>query len=373
MRSRFLLALLLLSATCMAKDLYLFIGTYTGTGSKGIYVYRFNTETGKATWVSNTDSLVNPSFLCPTSNGKFLYAVSESGGNFPGKINAFAFDKKSGILKFINAQSSGGDNPCYVSVTKNGKWVAVANYTGGNLSVFNTNDNGSLNKASQMMQDIGTGPNKGRQEKPHVHSVVFSPDDKQLFAPDLGTDKVMIYTFKSSSAMPLEPADPAFAETLPGRGPRHFTFHPNKKYAYLIQELAGEINGYVYKKGKLTNIQNIATHPEGFKGQPGSADIHPSPDGKFLYASNRGEENNIAIFSIDPTNGLLEPKGYQSTLGIKPRNFCIDPTGNFLLVANQDSGNIVIFKRDKETGLLSPTGDEIKIPKPVCLMFTPGK
>ncbi|MES2774618.1 MAG: lactonase family protein [Bacteroidota bacterium] len=370
MKYRLLFAALFSTVFSFAQDVHLFIGTYTGTGSKGIYVYKFNTTTGKATWVSNTDSMVNPSFLTVSSNGKFLYSVSESGGNFPGKVNAFSFDKKTGQLKFINEQTSGGDNPCYVSITKNGQWVAVGNYTGGNLSMFKTKPNGALMPVAQFIQHYGTGPNKSRQEKAHVHSTVFSPDEKFLFAPDLGMDKVMVYKFRATSNLPLEPAAEPFAETLPGSGPRHLVFHPTiKKYAYLVNEMAGAVNGYIFEKGKLSNIQNIAMHPGDFKGQPGSADIHLSPDGKFLYASNRGEENNIVIYAVEPMNGLLTLKGYQSVLGTKPRNFCIDPTGNFLLVANQDSGNIVIFKRDKETGFLTPTGEEIKIPKPVCLVM----
>ena len=368
MKYRLLIAALTITGYSFSQDVYLFIGTYTGTGSKGIYVYRFNTLTGKATWVSNTDSMVNPSFLAVSTNGKFVYSVSESGGSFPGKINAFAFDKQKGQLQLINSQTSGGDNPCYVSVTKNGQWVAVGNYTGGNVSMFKTNANGSLKPMTQLIQHVGSSINKTRQEKAHVHATVFSPDEKYIFVPDLGMDKVMMYQFNGASNMPLEPAIDTFAPVLPGSGPRHMVFNPvNKKYAYLITELAGEINGYIYEKGKLSNIQNIATHPTDFKGQPGSADIHLSPDGKFLYASNRGEENNIVIYAVEPTNGLLTIKGFQSSLGIKPRNFCIDPTGNFLLVANQDSGNIVIFKRDTTTGLLTPTGDEIKIPRPVCL------
>ena len=371
LRIKMLLLLLTFAICGFAQDVTLFIGTYTGTGSKGIYVYRFNTTTGKATWVSNTDSVINPSYLAVSNNGKFVYSVTESGGKFPGKISAFAFNETTGTLKFLNAQTSGGDNPCYVSVTKDGKWVAVGNYTGGNLSVYKTNTNGSLKPSAQFIQHKGTGPNKERQEKAHVHSVVFSPDGKFLFVPDLGMDKVMIYKFKDISNLPLEPADQDFQSTTPGAGPRHIIFHPTKAYAYLINEMAGSVNVYDYKKGSLTTVQTIATHPESFTELPGSADIHISPDGKFLYASNRGVENNIAIFSIDETSGQLTNIGYQSTLGETPRNFVIDPTGHFLLAANQNSGNIVIFKRDMQTGLLEATGEEIKIPKPVCLKMLP--
>jgi 6-phosphogluconolactonase len=220
------------------------------------------------------------------------------------------------------------------------------------------------------MQDSGTSVNTDRQEKAHVHSAIFSPDEQFLFTPDLGTDKIMIYAFDASSQEPLKPADPPFTEAGKGNGPRHFTFHPNNKFAYLIEELSGTVAAYKYSNGQLTFIERLITHPKNYKGDIGSADIHLSLDGKFLYASNRGDENTVTIFSVNPSTGRLNLKGYQSTLGKTPRNFLIDPTGNFLLVANQDSDNIVIFKRDKQTGLLKSTGVQIKIPRPVCLKMS---
>ena len=367
MRFRLLILMLCFAFSSFAQEVYLFIGTYTGTGSKGIYVYRFNTNTGKATWVSNTDSLINPSFLTLSTNGKYLYSVTESAREYPGKVSAFSFDKTTGKLTFLNARTSGGDNPCYVSVTKNGKWVAVGNYTGGNLSIFRTNTDGSLKTSGQFIQHTGKGPNVDRQEKPHVHSVVFSPDEKVLFVSDLGIDKIMTYKFSPNTSKPLSPAAKPFVTAAAGSGPRHLTFHPKLPYGYLMQEMAGNVIAYKYANGTLTETQSIAAHPADFKGAISSADIHISPDGKFLYASNRGDENTIAIFSINQDDGRLTLVGTQSTLGTTPRNFAIDPTGTFLLAANQTSGNIVIFKRDKETGLLSPTGDEINISKPVCL------
>lgn len=352
-----------------AQKFHLLIGTYTGTGSKGIYVYNFDAATGKAKWISNTDSAANPSYVTASADEKYVYAVNETGRETPGSVSAYTFNKNTGKLKFINNQVTGGDDPCYVSVTKNNKWMVVANYTGGSAAVFSINKNGSLKPYAQLMQDEGGSVNKERQEKAHVHSAVFSPDEKYLFTPDLGGDKVMIYKFNGSSNKPLSKARPPYVSTEPGSGPRHFTFHPNGKLAYLIEELSGTVVGYKYASGKLHAFQTIATHPANYKGVIGSAEIYISPDGKFLYASNRGDENTITIFSIDQNTGRLKLKGYHSTQGQTPRNFTIDPTGNYLLVANQNTDNIVILKRDKQTGLLKSTGIQIKIPKPVCLQI----
>ncbi|MEO6327367.1 MAG: lactonase family protein [Ginsengibacter sp.] len=365
-----LLFLFLFSTTCLfstAQTFTLFIGTYTGSGSKGIYVYKFNANTGKAEWVSNTDSASNPSYLAVSKNGKYVYAANETGGTIPGQVSSYAFDKATGKLSFINSQLSGGDHPCYVSVTNNNKWLAVANYSGGSASIYAIDKDGTLEPSTQFIQDTGSSVNKSRQDKPHVHSAVFSPDERFLFTPDLGTDKVLIYSFNQSSGEPLKSANPAFAKVPPGNGPRHFTFHPNKKLAYLVEEISGSVSAFRYKNGNLQFIQRLNTHPKKYRGKIGSADIHLSPDGKFLYVSNRGDENTITIFSINAATGKMALKGYQSTLGKTPRNFMIDPTGNFLLVANQDTDNIVVFKRNKQTGLLKSTGEEIKIPRPVCL------
>ncbi|MBA4139276.1 MAG: lactonase family protein [Segetibacter sp.] len=369
MRLTFLCLLLVTSVYSIAQSFYMFVGTYTSKGSKGIYVYKFDASTGKAEWLSNTDSIVNPSYLAIAPDKKHIYAVTETATNNTGSISAFSFDRSTGKLTFINKQYSGGANPCYVSVHNTNKWVVTGNYTGGNLSAFAVNADGRLQPLSQLIQHTGAGVNKQRQEKAHVHSTVFSPDQKYLFTPDLGEDKVYIYNFNAASAKPLTPASPAFKASEPGSGPRHFTFHPNNKFAYLIEEMSGTVVAHKYNNGKLTSIQRIITHPSDFKGDIGSADIHVSPDGKFLYASNRGEENTITIFSIDKNSGKLTLKGYQSTMGQTPRNFNIDPSGNYLLVANQATDNIVIFKRDKQTGLLHETGEQIKVPTPVCIQM----
>ncbi|MEO8110592.1 MAG: lactonase family protein [Ginsengibacter sp.] len=369
MRLSILSLLLIFSLTSFGQKFYLFTGTYTGSGSKGIYVYQFDASSGTASLLSNTDSVASPSYLTVSGDGKFVYAVNET---HPGYVSSFSFDKKNAKLSFINSQPTEGFDPCYVTNDNSGRWLIVANYTGGNVAVFPVSKDGYLKPSSQLIQDSGSSVNKGRQEKAHVHSTVFSPDQKFLFTPDLGIDKVMIYKFVPSLMKPLIAASPAYEKTMDGEGPRHFAFHPNKKYAYLISELSGAVSAYNYHDGKLTRFQHIKTHPEDFKGVIGSADIHISPDGMFLYVSNRGDENTITIFSIN-NMGRLKLKGYQSTMGKTPRNFIIDPTGNYLLVANQESDNIVIFKRNNKTGMLKETGHEIKIPKPVCLQMSEMK
>jgi 6-phosphogluconolactonase len=349
-----------------AKEYYLFLGTYTSGKSEGIYVYRFNSETGEYSLV-NTGKADNPSYLVVSPNEQFVYAVNEN-GNDKGSIAAYSFDKKTGQLTFINKQSSGGDHPCYVSIDKSGRWVVTGNYSGGNLAVLQAMSDGKLLPATQVIDHEGGSINKQRQAKPHVHATVFSPDDKYLFVPDLGMDKIMVYPFDNSSGK-LNPASSTFAQIEPGAGPRHFTFHPSGNYAYLMEELSGNVTAYSYdNKGKLTSIQTISAIPPDYKGPVGSADIHVSPDGKFVYASNRGESNTLAIFSI-ASDGKLKLVGHQSTMGRTPRNFNFDPTGNFLLVANQNGNNVVIFKRDKQTGLLTPLAKQIEVPNPVCVKW----
>jgi 6-phosphogluconolactonase len=370
MRSFIVFLLFIISFTSEAQNYYLFIGTYTNTGSKGIYVYRFDASTGKLTWASNTDSLVNPSYLSLSPDGKFLYACTETRTANAGSVSAFAFDAKNGKLTFLNKQSSGGDNPVYVTVHKSRKWIALGNYSGGNLAVFPVNKDGSLQPYRQLIQHAGSSINKERQEKAHVHSTIFSPDHNFLFAPDLGMDKVMGYRFREKEAQPLTVAGDGY-KALAGSGPRHLCFRPDGKFAYLAEEMAGAVVVFKYNAeiGKLDPIQTLVTHRDTAKGPFGSADIHPSPDGRFLYVSNRGKENNLAVYSIDRSTGSLTIAGYQFTGGTVPRNFIVEPSGKFLLVANQESGNVVVFRINKKTGLPEPTGVEIKIPQPVCLQL----
>ena len=359
--------------SCAQKnENYLLIGTYTSGKSEGVYVYRFNSTTGDFDSVSMIKTS-NPSYLAISPDEKFVYAVNENQdkGN-GGKVSSFTFDKQQGKLSFINEQQSAGDDPCYVSVDKTNKWIAIANYTSGTLSVLPIRENGRLDAATTVIQQTGYSVNTERQTSPHMHCAVFSKDNKYLFAADLGTDKLMAYSFDEKNGK-LTEASPAFVMVKAGTGPRHLTFHPNNKYAYLIEELTGTISAYSYKNGVFTLFQNASALPPDYMGEVGSADIHVSADGNFLYASNRGESNTIAIFKINQKNGSIALVDHQTTLGKTPRNFNFDPSGNFLLVANQDTDDIVIFKVDKKTGLLSDSGKRIKAGNPVCLKWISEK
>ena len=351
------------------QQYYLITGTYTTGKSEGIYVYQFNSNDGTAKAISSV-KISNPSFVAVSPDEKFVYSVEENAAKNgkEGEITAFSFNKETGRLSFLNRKPTGGDHPCYVSVDKTGRWVAAGNYSSGSLSLMPVLADGSLGTATAIIKHEGSGPNMARQTSPHVHCTFFSPDNRFLFVPDLGIDKVMIYAFDEITGK-LTAAKQPFAESVPGSGPRHISFHPSNKYAYLMQELSGTVTAFKYKNGKLKSRQIISSMPAGDTSFAGSADIHISPDGKFLYASNRAESNTIVIFSINQKNGKLSLVGHQSTLGKTPRNFNFDPTGNFLLVANQNSDAIVVFKIDKQTGLLTDTGNRIDVGKPVCLKW----
>jgi len=362
------------SFACFAqtgKDYYLIAGTYTKGKSEGIYVYKFNSGSGDVSPVNKATGIKNPSFLAVSPDQRFVYAVEENhGGANVGNVVAYSFNKTDGSLTKLNSLPSSGEDPCYIAVDKTGKWVIVGNYSSGTLAVLSVNKDGSLGKTVTKIAHKGTGPNKDRQEGPHVHSTVLSPDNKFLFVPDLGIDKVMIYAFNVKTGK-LTPAKKPSASVRPGSGPRHFDFHPNGKYAYVMEEMGGAVTAFAYDAatGGLKAIQTISSLPPDYKGSIGSADIHVSPDGRFLYASNRGESNTLAIYSIDATTGKLKFLAHQSTMGNIPRNFSFDPTSNFLLVANQESDNIVIFKRDANTGLLTDTGKRIDVGNPVCIKW----
>jgi len=368
MRPILFLSMILCSISGFAQKFYLFAGTYTkGTASKGIYVYQFDAATGDAKLIS-TATTVNPSYLALAPGNKFLYAVNETNKDEPGQVSAYSFDKATGQLRFLNQQASGGDDPCYISIDAKRKWAMVANYSGGNLSALPIHADGSLGALTQLIQHTGTGPNKDRQEKAHVHSVTFTPDERYLIAADLGLDKLSIYRFNAASAShPLTPAADSAKQVEPGAGPRHISFYPGKPYVYLMTEMGGAVDAFRWSNGKLTQIQHISSLPADFKGDIGSADIHITSSGRFLYASNRGDANSLAIYAVDSASGRLTIKGFESTQGKTPRNFMIDPTGNWLLVANQRSDNIVVFRIDKKTGLLKSTGKQLSVPAPVCL------
>jgi 6-phosphogluconolactonase len=350
------------------NEYHLLIGTYENQDkTNGIHVYKFNTETGEIASVQPPTILSNASYLAISHDKKNVYAVSEHGQE-KASAHAYAFDPSSGKLTFLNSVPSEGDHPCYISVDSKKKFVFVGNYSGGNLLSIPLKADGSFQTNVQNIKHKGGSVNKERQDKPHVHSVVLSPDSRYLMVPDLGADKVFQYAVDVSKPQALTPASPPFTSVKPGAGPRHLTFHPNGKFAYLILEMEAAVAAFDYKNGQLKEKQVISMVKPGFKRKLGAADIHVSPDGKFLYASNRGEANELAIYSI-AKDGKLTVVGHQSVLGETPRNFAIDPTGKFLLVGNQNSNDVVIFKRDIKTGLLTDTGKKIQLDKPVCLKF----
>ncbi|SDW37439.1 lactonase family protein [Flavobacterium degerlachei] len=363
----FTLFLLLIFTMAQAqKDKFnLLIGTYTqGCESKGIYVYEFDSKTGDFNFKNASENVVNPSYLTVSKDNKFVYSVNEFGAQ--SKVSSFGYDSASGKLDFLNSQDSKGADPCYI--INDDKNVIVANYSGGNISVFGKNSDGSIAEAKQVIQHYGKGPNTKRQEGPHVHMVHFSPDKKFVLSNDLGNDKVYSYEYDANSTNKTLKVKDSISVGA-GSGPRHLTFSKDGKYVYLLQELNGALTTFCYSEGKLKKMGETSILAKDFKGAFSSADIHISPDGKFLYASNRGEANDITIFKI-AKKGKLELQGQTSTLGKGPRNFAIDPTGNFLLVAHQYTNNIMIFKRDQSTGALTDTGKRIDLCSPVCLVFT---
>jgi 6-phosphogluconolactonase len=364
--------LFMLSLNAQNPIYYLLIGTYTDGGANdGIYVYRFNPNKGEATFVSKTSGVQNPSWLCISKDGKFVYAVNENSGTTPGELSSFAFDKKTGALTFLNKQPTDGFAPCNVNIDASGKNVITANYAGGNISVFKTNADGSLQPYVQLVGHEGYGVNVQRQEMPHPHEIVFSPDEKYVFTPDLGTDRLYQYNFNGSDPKNvLTPAnDTGYLTIDDGFGPRHMTFSPNGKTAYLLNELAGNIIVFDYANGKFTPKQTIASTTAGDKNDHGSAEIVISPNGKFLYTSNRGQANDVALFKVQ-TDGTLLENGKQP-VAATPRGMMVDPTGRFLLVAGQGGNIIQVFVINKNFGLLQDAGVKIDVQKPTCMQMVP--
>lgn len=362
----FLLSLaFLIQLSTIAQDANLLIGTYTQKGSKGIYLFRFDTATGKATEISHTDSAKNPSYLTISKDKQNVYAVNESA---EGSVSVYSL--KNNQLNLLQNKSSKGASPCYIALSPDQRNLFVANYMGGSLTSFHRFADGQISNPQQFIQHSGSSVNKGRQEKAHVHGLFFSPEGKYLLTPDLGTDQVSIYPYQFKNSPPLDEQKAKNIPSSPGAGPRHLTFSANGKFIYIIEELTGSISVYRFTKGVASFIQTLAIHPAAATTIHGSADIHLSPDGLFLYATNRGTENNIVKLPVLP-NGKLDEKhiSYYSTQGNAPRNFTMTPDGNWLLVANQESDNVIVFKRNATTGELTNTGNSIKVSMPVCLLF----
>jgi len=357
---------------------FVYVGTYTenGSDSKGIYEYRFNSSTGKITSVGLAAETVNPSFLAVHPSHRFLYAVNEVGnykGEKSGAVSAFAVDRATGKLTLLNQVASRGTDPCYITIDRTGKYVLVANYTSGSIAVFPILEDGHLGEASAFVQHSGHGPNPQRQEGPHAHSIDLSPDDRFAIVDDLGLDETLIYKFDSAKGS-LTPNDPPFVKEDAGSGPRHFTFGASGKFAYVISELKSTVSVFAFDSanGTLQPLQTVSSLPKTFKGHNDAAEIEVSPSGKFLYASNRGSDS-IAVFAIDPNQGMLTPVQFVPTKGEGPRNFEIAPNGSLLFAANEKADNIVIFHVNRQSGRLTPTGKVLERSQPVCVRFLPAE
>jgi 6-phosphogluconolactonase len=354
------------------REYLLYIGTYTGPHSKGIYAYRFNAATGEAAPLGLAAESRSPSFLAVHPNGRFLYAVSETGDfdqRKSGAVSAYAIDRASGRLTFLNRVSSRGSGPCYVTVDATGRNALAANYGGGSVAVLPIDNDGRLREASGFVQHTGSSVVRSRQERPHAHSIDLAPDNRFALVADLGLDQVLVYRFDAERGS-LAANQPAFARLRPGAGPRHLAFHPAGKFAYVINELASTVAVFAYtaKSGALEELQTVSTLPEGFAGENSTAEIQVHPSGRFLYGSNRGHDS-IAVFRVDSAKGTLKLIENVPTQGKTPRYFGLDPSGAYLFAANQDSGNVVVFRVDPATGRLTPNGQTLVVPSPVCVKF----
>ncbi len=354
----------------MQERLVVYVGTYTrhephvDGKAAGIYVYTLDAETGQLVYQSTATGIVNPSFVTISPQGNFLYAVNEAA---EGAVSAFAVDGATGDLTFINQQSSLGYAPCYVSAAADGRFVLAANYVTGNVCVLPVLTDGRLSSASDNQQYQGHGPDP-RQDGPHAHCIVPDKDGRHFLAADLGTDQIMVYGLDATQGKLFPAASPV--QLPPGSGPRHLCFHPDGRFIYVLAELSFQVFVFAYDatSGALHPQQTISTLPPGYTTANTGAHVAVSPDGRFLYASNRGHDS-IAIYAIAPETGLLTPVGHEPTQGRTPRHFAMSKDGRFLLVANQDSDTVVVFRRDAVVGGLTAVAPPTPIPTPVCLQM----
>jgi len=359
-----------------AEGTLVYFGTYTGAKSRGVYVSKFDSATGKLSTPELAAETINPTFLAVAPGGNFLYAVNEVdeiGGKPGGAVSAFARDASTGKLTPLNQQLSGGRGPCHVVVDATGKCLLVANYGSGSVAALPIHADGSLGEATTTIQHTGSGANPQRQAGPHAHFILPSPDNRFTLDCDLGLDKIFINHLDAQNAK-LTANEPPFATVAPGSGPRHVTFSADGRFVYLVNEMGGTITVFSYAdtNAVMTEVQTISTLPKDFSGKNNAAEIAVRPDGKFLYASNRGRDS-IEVFAVNPQTGRLTFVEHQSTFGRTPRHFAIDPTGRWLLAENQGSNSVVVFAIDPATGKLKPTGQTVTISSPVCAVFVGEK
>jgi 6-phosphogluconolactonase len=359
--------LALSSVNAVAEQELVFIGS----GRANIEAYHFDLATGALTPVGVAAKIAHPSFFAIAPNHRFLYSITEGGNNAASSISAFSIDPADGKLTLLNSQPAGGAGPCHVQIDARGKTALIANYGSGSVAAFPIKSDGALNSISAFIQDHGSSVNPGRQEGPHAHCIVTDPTDHFAFVCDLGLDKVLSFKFDPADGS-LHANNPAFVATKSGSGPRHLSFHPNGRWAYLSAEMGNTLTAYAYDSasGVLREIQSESTLPKDFSGQSTAAEVAVHPNGKFVFCSNRGDDS-IAVFACDPDTGKMTFVERASTNGKTPRQFEIDPTGAWLLAGNQDSDTVVIFRIDTATGHLQPVGDPVPSDNPMCIKFLP--
>jgi 6-phosphogluconolactonase len=354
------------------KEFLVCVGSYNTAKGRGIHAYRFDAAAGRLTSLGLSTEAVNPTFVTVDRSGRFLYATKEvtrHEGRKGGAVKAFAIDRKTGKLRFLNEVASGGTIPCYVALDKTGRFAMVANYGSGSIEALEVRSDGRLGKVTAFDQYAGSGVNPERQEGPHAHSINVSPDNRYALAADLGLDKVFVYQFDQKTGA-LAPNNPAYATVNPGSGPRHIAFARNGRFVYVIGEMKSNITTFAYEAahGTLRKLQTVSTLPKSYKGQSDCAEVAVSPSGKFVYGSNRGHDS-IAVFAADPKKGTLTAIERVPSGGNWPRHFAIDPTGAYLLVANQESDSLVVFAINRKTGRLIPTGQVANVNSPACVRF----
>lgn len=367
-----LLAAGTLAAKAAGGKYRVYVGTYTRGDSKGIYSFVLDTAAGTLTPEELAGETENPSFLAIHPTGNYLYACGELDkfkGQDSGALTAFKMDPATGKLEKLNDVAAGGTSTCHVNISANGRFAVLANYGSGSCAAFAIGADGKLGERTAFHQHSGTSVDPGRQKGPHAHSVNFDKLNKHVVVADLGLDQVKVYNFNSATGA-MTPNEPPFTKVAPGSGPRHFTFHPSGKFAYVINEITCSVTAFNWnlKKGTLTEIETVTTLPEPVKKGYSTAEVVAHPNGRFVYGSNRGH-NTIAVFRVDAATGKLTTVEHKSTQGEVPRNFAIDPTGQFLIAANQNTHTIVLFRINQTSGALEQVGPPVKAPSPVCVRY----
>jgi 6-phosphogluconolactonase len=363
------LLVIILSAPVMAEDMFVYFGSHGSGPHIGFSLAHFDTETGKLTEAVFLEEAVAPAYFIIRPDGRRLYTCN----SFPGSsVSAYAIDPATAKLTLLNRQPSGGGDPSYVSLDHSGRYLMVANYLGGSAAVFALRRDGSIGRRTAFVQHVGASLDPNDPRHAHAHSIRFDPSHRFVLLADLGLDKIFVYRLNPKTGA-LTPNDPPYATVAPGSGPRHIAFDPRDRYVYAINQTANSIVGFGWdsNRGILTQFETVSTLPKGFKGENTGSEILMHPSGKFLYATNRGN-NSVAVFSVQADTGRLTPVQYISTQGKTPRNADFDPTGKWLLVTNKDSNNAVVFRIDQSTGQLTQNGDPISVPAPFCERFLPA-